>query len=102
MVQPTALDRSRGAGPEPLLDRVVEIGVEKPFVTPVIARNDQGSDWFEGNVSVGVRVEDPAGGSPTYVPLTFNDVPTLQQAVKAAEQAGQPGQSALRDGGANR
>ncbi len=70
-------------------DRVAEIGVEKPFVTPVIARNDQGSDWFEGNVSVGVRVEDPAGGSPTYVPLTFNDVPTLQQAVKAAEQAGQ-------------
>lgn len=70
-------------------DRVVEIGVEKPFVTPVIARNDHGSNWFEGNVSVGVRVEDPAGGSPIYLPLTFNDVPTLQQAVKAAEQAGQ-------------
>lgn len=70
-------------------DRVEEIGVEKPFVTPVIARNDQGSGWFEGNVSVGVRVEDPAGGISTYVPLTFNDVPTLQQAVKAAEQAGQ-------------
>ncbi len=70
-------------------DRVEEIGVEKPFVTPVIARNDQGSGWFEGNVSVGVRVEDPNGGSSTYVPLTFNDVPTLQQAVKAAEQTGQ-------------
>lgn len=70
-------------------DRVEEIGVEKPFVTPVIARNDKGRGWFEGNVSVGVRVDDPASGVPTYVPLTFDDVPTLQQAVKAAEQAGQ-------------
>ncbi|MDD0838756.1 DEAD/DEAH box helicase [Curvibacter sp. HBC61] len=70
-------------------DRVEDIGVEKPFVTPVIARNDQGSGWFEGNVSVGLRVEDSPAGSATYVPLTFRDVPTLQQAVKAAELAGQ-------------
>lgn len=70
-------------------DRVEEIGIEKPFLTPVIARNDQGGGWFEGNVSIGVRVENPAGVGPTYVPLTFDDVPTLQQAVKSAEQTGQ-------------
>jgi hypothetical protein len=70
-------------------DRVESIGVEKPFVTPVIARNDEGSGWFEGNVSIGVKVEDPAGGPPTFVPLNFDEVPTLQQAVKAAEVAGQ-------------
>ena len=69
-------------------DRVEDIGIEKPFVTPVIARNDQGSGWFESNVSVGLRVEAPAGGAATYVPLNFDDVPTLQQAVKAAEQEG--------------
>lgn len=70
-------------------DRVESIGVEKPFVTPVIARNDEGNGWFEGNVSIGVKVEDPAGGPPTFVPLNFDEVPTLQQAVKAAEVAGQ-------------
>ena len=63
------------------------IGVEKPFLTPVIARNDQGSGWFEGNVTVGVRVEDAAGGPPTFVPLAFSEVPSLQQAVKAAQMA---------------
>lgn len=68
-------------------DRIEEIGIEKPFLTPVIARNDEGSDWFEGNVTVGVRVEDPAGGAPTYVPLTFSEVLSLQQALATAEQA---------------
>lgn len=71
-------------------DRIEEIGIERPFLTPVIARNDEGSDWFESNVTVGVRVEDPAGGAPTYVPLTFSEVLSLQQAVNAAEQAQLP------------
>jgi hypothetical protein len=57
-------------------------------VTPVIARNDEGSGWFEENVSVGMKVEDPSGGPPVYIPLTFGELPTLQQAVKAAELAG--------------
>lgn len=70
-------------------ERVEDFGEEKPFVTPVIARNDEGGGWFEGNVSVGVRVEDPAGGPPVYVPLSFDEIPTLQQAVTAADQAGQ-------------
>lgn len=68
--------------------RVEEFGIEKPFVTPVIARNDQGNGWFVDNVSVGLRVENIVSGVPTYVPLTFDDVPTLQHAVQAAEQAG--------------
>lgn len=70
-------------------DRIEEIGVEKPFVTPVIARNDPGSGWFENNVSIGIRVEGVHGEPPTYVPLAFGEVPSLQQAVKEAEQAGQ-------------
>lgn len=68
-------------------ERIEEIGVEKPFLTPVIARNDEGSGWFEGNVTVGVRVEDPDGGVPTFVPITFAEVPSLQQAIQTAEQA---------------
>lgn len=70
--------------------RIEGIGVEKPFLTPVIARNDEGSGWFEGNVTVGVRVEDAAGGQPTFVPLAFSEVPSLQRAVKAAEMAQLP------------
>lgn len=70
-------------------DRVEEIGIEKPFVTPVITRNDAGSGWFEANVSVGVRIDDPKSDQPTFVPLTFGEVPSLQEAVREAEMAGQ-------------
>lgn len=70
-------------------DRVEEIGIEKPFVTPVVVRDDEGAGWFEGNVSAGVRLNDQDGGAPVYVPISFSEVPTLQQAVRAAEQAGQ-------------
>lgn len=65
--------------------RIQEIGIEKPCITPVIARNDEGDSWFEGNVSTGIRVENGEGMAPTFVPITFDEVPTLQQAVKAAE-----------------
>lgn len=71
-------------------DRIEEIGVEKPFVTPVITRNDEGNGWFEDNVSVGVRIEDPNGGPPNYVPFAFGEVPSLQEAVRLAEEAGHP------------
>lgn len=70
-------------------DRVEEIGVERPFVTPVVVREDEGGGWFEGNVSAGFRIEEQGGGPPVYVPISFSEVPTLQQAVKSAEQAGQ-------------
>lgn len=71
-------------------ERIEEIGIERPFLTPVIVRNDEGSGWFEGNVTVGVRVEDPEGKTPTFAPLSFSDVPPLQQAVLEAEQANLP------------
>lgn len=66
-------------------ERIEEIGVEKPFLTPVIARNYEGNGWFEDNVTVGVRVEDAAGGAPIFVPLTFGEVLSLQQAVRMSE-----------------
>lgn len=70
-------------------DRIEEIGIEKPFVTPVIAKTDAGSDWFEANVSVGLRFDDHKSGQSTFVPYTFGEVPTLQEAVREAERAGQ-------------
>lgn len=66
-------------------DRIEEIGVEKPFLTPVITRDDEGSGWFEGKVTVGLRVEEPTSDAHTFVPLTFGEVLSLQHAVRAAE-----------------
>lgn len=69
-------------------ERIEEIGVEKPFITPVIARNDDGEGWFESNVTIGIRTEaDPEDGA-TLVPIKFSEIPSLQHAVKAAETAG--------------
>lgn len=66
-------------------DRIEKIGIEKPFLTPVITRDDEESGWFEENVTVGVRIEALVGGTPTLVPLTFGEVLSLQEAVNMAE-----------------
>jgi len=68
-------------------DRIEEIGIEKPFLTPVIVRDDEGNGWFEENVTVGLRIEGTIGDTPTYMPLTFNEVLSLQQAIRGAELA---------------
>jgi hypothetical protein len=65
-------------------ERIEEFGVERPFVTPVIGRNDGGSGWFEGNVSIGLRVESEGGGAPTLVSVRFSEIASLQQAVQDA------------------
>lgn len=69
-------------------ERIEGIGVEKPSLTPVIVRNDEGNQWFEDNVTIGVRIEGEAAQPPSFVPLTFAEIPTLQQAVETAQQAG--------------
>lgn len=69
--------------------RVESIGVEKPFLTPVIARNDEGEGWFEGNVTLGVRVTTEDGGEPAIVPIAFAQIASLQSAVTAAASADQ-------------
>ena len=70
--------------------RIEGIGIEKPFLTPMIARNDAGRGWFEDNVSVGLQVQDTVSGQPVRVPLAFEDIPSLQQAVQHAETAHLP------------
>ncbi len=64
-------------------ERIEAIGVEKPFLTPVIARNDEGGGWFEGNVTLGLRTED-AG----LLPVAPAQIPSLQEAVREAATAG--------------
>ncbi|MES2185815.1 MAG: DEAD/DEAH box helicase [Pseudomonadota bacterium] len=69
--------------------RIESIGIERPFLTPVIARNDEAEGWFEGNVTIGLQVASADGDEPTIIPLTFSQIPSLQQVVKEATAAGQ-------------
>ena len=69
-------------------ERIEAIGVEKPFLTPVIARNDEGGGWFEGNVTVGLRADLGEGTEPALVLVALAQIPSLQQAVREAAAAG--------------
>lgn len=69
-------------------ERIEDIGVEKPFIVPVIVKNDEGGGWFEANTTVGVLVSQGAEGARNIVPIAFGEIPSLQEAVRAAEQAG--------------
>ncbi|MEJ8858642.1 DEAD/DEAH box helicase [Variovorax robiniae] len=69
-------------------ERVEAIGSERPFITPVIARKDGGAGWFEGNAEVGIRMPTVPGQDPAFVPLDFEDIPSLQAAVDAAQAQG--------------
>jgi hypothetical protein len=66
-------------------DRVEAIGVEKPFVVPVIARRDESGGWFQGNVETGWRVGGNGDTPPVILPIKFEDIPSLQEAVRQAE-----------------
>ncbi|MBY4949523.1 DEAD/DEAH box helicase [Cupriavidus respiraculi] len=70
-------------------ERIEGIGIEKPFVVPVIARQDEGKGWFEDNVAVGVKIQSSEDESSVTAAIPFGDIPSLQQAVQRAEQAGQ-------------
>ena len=68
--------------------RIEDIGVERPFITPVIAKNDEGGGWFEENVSLGVQIRDKDGELQKTVPLSFEDIVSLQEAVEVSESVG--------------
>ena len=69
-------------------DRIDDIGEEKPFLTPVIARHDEGGGWFKENVTVGVQVQGKGDEDPEVVPIRFEDIASLQEAVNASEIKG--------------
>lgn len=71
-------------------ERVASIGVDKPVITPVIARKDESNGWFEGNAVIGMQVPGADGQAPRLIPIEFEEVATLQAAVVAAEVSGAP------------
>lgn len=68
-------------------DRIEDIGIEKPFITPVIARKDEGNGWFESNASIGIQVSGSQRDAIKVIPIDFGEIPTLQAAVLAAEKS---------------
>ena len=66
-------------------ERIEGIGVERPFVTPVIARDNESGGWFVDNVTVGLRVDDRTKNTSELVPFKLAEIPSLQAAVAAAE-----------------
>lgn len=68
--------------------RIESIGVERPFVVPVIAKPPGAGNWFSGEVATGIQVENPKTGQSTLVPIRFDEVPSLQAAIEAAAAAG--------------
>lgn len=71
-------------------DRVESIGVDKPLITPVIARKDESNDWFDGNTVGGVQVPGGDGQPPRLIPIEFEEIAPLQAVVAAAEASGAP------------
>lgn len=69
-------------------ERIEDIGTEKPVVVPVIARHDQDGGWFEDNAAVGLQIDTGEDRTPTFLPVAFSEIPSLQAAVEAAEAAG--------------
>jgi hypothetical protein len=68
--------------------RIDSIGIEQPFVIPVIAKAEGASDWFDGPVATGLQVRDPLDGRVALVPVHFDEILSLQVAVSRAETAG--------------
>jgi hypothetical protein len=69
-------------------DRVSEIGVEKAYVVPVVAKRSVELDWFVDNVLFGLAVRPPGSRDTTLVTLTAEDVPAALTAIELAKTEG--------------
>ena len=67
-------------------ERIESIGIEKPFVVPIISKKNNENGWFDGNVSIGLASEDKNTGESTIVSVPFKNIPSLDEAVRAANR----------------
>lgn len=68
--------------------RVEGIGVEKPYVSPFIAKKDEDSPWIPENTVFGVLVRPAGGGEPVPVVLGDDEKEKLKIAVAQAKSTG--------------
>jgi hypothetical protein len=65
-------------------DRIESIGIEKPFVVPVISRKNNENGWFDDNVVTGLATIDKKTGAITIVSVPFKNILPLHQSVEEA------------------
>src|SRR5882672_2970196 len=71
-------------------ERIQGIGIEQPYVSPYIARKNEGAGWFPDNLINVIEFppENP-GEEPRYVPLTPREVEELNRRAKEARANGE-------------
>lgn len=65
-------------------DRIESIGVEKPFVVPVISKKNNENGWFDDNVATGLATIDSNTGAVTIVSVPFRNILPLHKSVEDA------------------
>lgn len=70
-------------------DRVAEIGVEKAYVVPVLARRSVELDWFVDNVLFGLAFRPPGSDKPVVITIPPDQVDEIKKRVEEAEQSGE-------------
>jgi SNF2 family DNA or RNA helicase len=65
-------------------DRIESIGIEKPFIVPVISKKNNENGWFDDNVATGLATIDKVTGAVTIVSVPFKNILPLHQSVEDA------------------
>jgi len=65
-------------------DRIESIGIEKPFIVPVITKKNNENGWFDENVTTGLATVDENTGQVTIVSFPFKNILSLEQTVEDA------------------
>lgn len=69
--------------------RVTNIGIEKPYYSPFIARKDDSESWIPENIDFGVFYTPEGSDTPIYIVLTHEQLDELQEEVDAAQKSRQ-------------
>lgn len=67
-------------------DRITEIGVEKAYVVPFIAKKAVELDWFVDNVLFGLAVRPAGTKQTTLITVTAEDLPAAIAAIDKAKE----------------
>ena len=71
-------------------ERIQEVGEEKPYVSPYIARRDESAGWFPDNlVNIIELPPEQPGASHRYIPLTAKELEEIRRRVQEARNRGE-------------
>jgi len=70
--------------------RIEDIGVEKPYYSPYIAKKKDDEDWFPDNILPLIAFQPEGATEPVVIPLTPPIREQLEAKCREAKAAGQP------------